>query len=251
MNIVLAHGILGLGALPWVRHGYYFNGVRTHLEALGHQVLEPSVAALGELDVRSAQLALAIDTWRAPEPVCVIAHSMGGLDIRRALARSAGLRARVRTVACISTPLLGSPVADAVIDATHPLHRHLPDSLLHWLRPAVGALQDLRTRSSPHDPDVPDVRYLEIACDATLDPSSSPLFNLTRAIGQLSHERSDGVVTLASATGAGRDAEQIWPVDHGGAIGWPSGQWGLSVVGAVLQAPAGHLQRYAGLLKLL
>ena len=61
MKIVLAHGILGFGSglLPFGIS--YFNGVKAILEQHGHEVLAPTVAPLGSLDVRSEQLARQID----------------------------------------------------------------------------------------------------------------------------------------------------------------------------------------------
>jgi hypothetical protein len=43
----------------------------------------------------------------------------------------------------------------------------------------------------------------------------------------------------------------VWPVDHGGAIGWPSGYGGLAVLTALFKPPAKHLARYQSLLGLM
>ena len=44
----------------------------------------------------------------------IIAHSMGGLDARHAIAHVPGLAGRVATLVTIGTPHRGSPVADAI-----------------------------------------------------------------------------------------------------------------------------------------
>ena len=64
----------------------YFNGVKRHLEARPdvEAVFAPSVDAVGSIETRSVQLARRIAA--VPGPVHIIAHSMGGLDARRAIA---------------------------------------------------------------------------------------------------------------------------------------------------------------------
>jgi pimeloyl-ACP methyl ester carboxylesterase len=254
-NIVLAHGILGFGS-GWSRlisfgKLRYFNRIAELYHSLGHEVFEPSAKPLGPLDLRSRQLERAIERKWPTEEFSVIAHSMGGLDIRRVLARNEAIRQRVRTVITLSTPYLGSPVMDAVANPSHPLQPHIPAWLIAALGPSFGALQDLRTRTTRQDSDQQGVKYIEIGCDASQVDSRSPLFSLTQAIGGLKGVPNDGLVTLESASVPGRELAEIWPVDHGGAIGWPSGMVGLSALRAAWNPPADHLERYRALLSLL
>lgn len=244
-DIVLAHGILGYGTMP-LGESLYFNGIAKLYRADGHRVLVPTVNMLGNLDRRFDQLHSAITTGFPTSPkLVVIAHSMGGLDIRRVVHRDPALAARVKAIVCICTPHFGSPAADAALDPAHRLRPHLPPWLLAALAPATGALADLVVRTNLQDPDVQGIIYSEIAGIA---PNNSPLFGLCQEIGTLSPSGNDGVVTVASATVPGRPLLAQWPVDHGGAIGWPSGQLGVQVVGALLQPPADHLRRYKDLL---
>ena len=249
-DIILAHGILGYGTMPLGIESLYFNGIANMYRADGHRVVVPTVAPLGSLDVRSAQLRSAITTGFPDSPnLIVIAHSMGGLDIRRVVHRDPALAARTKAVVCICTPHLGSPVADAVLDPTHPLRQHIPAWLLAALEPAVGAVADLVVRTNPQDPDVQGINYHEIAGIA---PDDSPLFELCQEIGKLSPSGNDGIVTVASATFPGRPLLAQWPVDHGGAIGWRSGQLGIQAVEALLlPPPADHLRRYRDLLAIV
>lgn len=244
-DIVLAHGILGFG-MNLLGELQYFNGIANLYRADGHHVLAPTVATLGSLDLRSSQLGSAI---RAGFPnsrnLIVIAHSMGGLDIRRVVHRDAEVAARVGAIVCICTPHLGSPVADAVLNPNNPLRPHVPQWLLAAFGPAGGAAADLVVRTGLQDPDVAGIQYHEIAGIA---PDDSPLFDLCQAIGRLSHSGNDGVVTVESATVTGRPLLDQWPVDHGGAIGWPTGALGLQAGLAALQPPAAHLRRYQDLL---
>lgn len=244
-DIVLAHGILGYGTML-LGESLYFNGIAKLYRAGGHRVLVPTVAMLGSLDRRSAQLQSAITVGFPTSPkLVVIAHSMGGLDIRRVVHRDPALAARVKAIVCICTPHFGSPVADAILGPANPLRPHIPAWLLAALGPAAGALADLVVRANLQDPDVQGITYYEIAGIA---PNNSPLFGLCQEIGRLSPSGNDGVVTVESATVPGRRLLAQWPVDHGGAIGWPSGQLGVQAVGDLLQPPADHLRRYEDLL---
>ena len=87
-TIVLAHGILGFGTLPFpFSQLTYFNGVAAHLSQQGHTVIAPNVNPIGSIADRGRMLAEAI--LEVPiaddEKLHVIAHSMGGLDARHAL----------------------------------------------------------------------------------------------------------------------------------------------------------------------
>ena len=94
MNIVLVHGVLGFGrlpslvGLPVVR---YFNGVAEHL-GRSHRVVEPSQNPIGSVAERGDQLAAEVARLQLGpgEKVHIIAHSMGGLDARHAIALRTG-----------------------------------------------------------------------------------------------------------------------------------------------------------------
>jgi triacylglycerol lipase len=205
------------------------------------------VDLLGPLKVRSAQLAKQILDWGGDDPIYLLAHSMGGLDCRRVIAQYPEIERRVRRLVTIATPHYGSPVADAVLDQRHPLRPHLPGWLLEILGANAGALEDLTTRTALQDADKPGIEYLSIGCNRGVMILPSPLFTLTRKIGLLTLERNDGVVTLASAAGP-RQLFDTWPVDHGGAIGWPTDLLGFGTVAAALSGPQAHIKRYMDLL---
>lgn len=243
-NIVLAHGIFLRGNFPGFRNGFYFNGVAKRYRSKGHVVLEPTVAVLGSLATRSAQLAQAIQAkWPGSEPVHIIAHSMGGLDARRVIELNEAIGQRVKTLITISTPHLGSPVANAL-----GLPRFMQSWVVSFFKRFAPAVEDLQIRTSLQNADRPSVNYITIACDRSLAGSGSPLFALTRYIGGLPRKESDGLVAFASASPAQNLPNLVWPVDHGGAIGWPTGYGFLALLLAVVKPPADHLARYEKLL---
>jgi len=255
MNIVLAHGYLGYGE-DTVRYkaAPYFRDVAPHLRSLGHAVFQPTVPATGSIEARSLELARQLRMhFPDASPLHVIAHSMGGLDTRRVLERDDDLHRRIKSLVCIATPHLGSPVASALntpIPLAGVLGLPTPAGLASAVKLDRGALADLAEHATLQAPDVKDVRYVDIACDGRQIPIGSPLFVLVRAIGGIGNQVvNDGVVLQTSAqvrkpasAPIQHELWPMWPVDHGGAIGWATNWPDFSLPSA--PPPPGHLQRY-------
>jgi triacylglycerol lipase len=109
--VVLAHGLLGFDEIRIGRARHdYFRGVSSRLEREGCVVHRCRVAKTASIAARAAELASFVNAIDAPR-VNVVAHSMGGLDARYALARL-GLRGKVASLVTIGTPHLGTPLAD-------------------------------------------------------------------------------------------------------------------------------------------
>jgi triacylglycerol lipase len=223
VRIVLVHGVLGFGRLPslvGIPVVRYFNGVAAHLGAR-HRVVEPSLNPIGSVAERGDQLAREIERLPlAPEEkVHIIAHSMGGLDARHAIGKVGD---RVAGLATIGTPYLGSPVADAIAHRRGPLAGRLPT----WLEDAFSrtALIDLTTEvataAMAATADAPGIRYVDVAGDASRGSTTLALFHVAAAIGGITGEINDGVVTRRSALVPGHRHLPDWPVDHAGEIGW-------------------------------
>lgn len=251
-NIVLAHGILGFGSVFPRQPVHYFNGIKKLYEDAGHEVMCPSVAPLGSLDLRAATLEerIAARRWKDPDgPIFMLGHSMGGLDCRRVIASSARLQGRIQRLVTVATPHFGSPVASALLSP--PVLRSF--SPLNWVlglfKNDAGALADLQSRNQLQDPDWEGVEYLCIGCDRAQGHASA-LFAATALVGALSGVPNDGVVSLASAskTHQASDLWARWPADHGEAIGWPSDGLGHALAKAVTTPSAEHIDRYRALL---
>jgi triacylglycerol lipase len=182
-------------------------------------------------------------------PIFAIAHSMGGLDCRRVIASSIRLKGRFRRLITVATPHFGSPVATTAL--APPVF--LSFSPLKWVLDLfandTGALADLQSRGTLQDQDVGGVEYLCIGCDGPPGVPSA-LFSATALVGGLSGVPNDGVVSLASAskTNNASDLWARWPVDHGGAIGWPSGGTGHELAASAITPPGEHISRYEKLL---
>jgi triacylglycerol lipase len=158
LPVVLVHGLFGFDRIgvPGVRFDY-FRGIAKHLETLGCHVHAVRLPPYASVPARAKQLAAAIEAL-PHERVDVIAHSLGGLDARYALAHL-GLAKRVRSLVTIGTPHRGSPIADLVLQGPigwgHKLLRAIgmPIEAVEWLSTEALA------RFNQEVPDAPGVRY--------------------------------------------------------------------------------------------
>jgi hypothetical protein len=92
------------------------------------------------------------------------------------------------------------------------------------------------------------VRYINVAGDAAKGGNELLLFQLAAAIGNITGEINDGVVTRGSALRTGNQHLNDWPVDHAGEIGWSSA---LLIPFRHQRAIAEHLARYDAIIRML
>jgi triacylglycerol lipase len=248
-TIVLAHGVLGFGVLGPLE---YFNGVARHIEKTfsGIKVVTTHVNPIGSIAKRADELAKAIMHAAGGGKVHIVAHSMGGLDARYAIAHDRfDVTRHVGKLATIGTPHLGSPVADGLAHGSVgggllPIEAELRfnQEALHDLTTAVAVAFDRAT-----DAKVP---ILCVAGDMTGDGAhASHVFKAIADKFGLSGPH-DGVVTLHSATAGGK-FELIgdpWPTDHAGEIGW---NLDLPVPAAVPFSDHMHFGRYEEVVRAL
>jgi triacylglycerol lipase len=240
--IVLVHGYFGFDVLKVMSSEWeYFRGVRRHLEGLGHEVHVARVASFGAVRERAEQLAAQIEEVSPKQRVHVIAHSMGGLDARYAIAHL-GLEHRIATLTTIGTPHRGTPLADGLI-----LQRAWR---FRWLARLLGlvsnnhdGLADLTTRKMAEFNrsvvDSPRVLYRSIVgALSTLDRFANPLLwrphaYLLRAAGV-----NDGLVPASSQRWGGlvRQVE----ADHIALAGWSSRFDARRLYGTMAHSLAAH-----------
>ena len=227
-TIVLAHGLFGFGDLiPGFTFINYFNGVKTHLELQGHDVIAPTVNPIGSIATRAKELAdKVLQDSKVSTGMHIIAHSMGGLDARQALATNDDFRGRIATLVTIGTPHMGSKVANFVVKVAGPF-LIIPDFLKPILHDNAGAIKELTTGFCEGFNDQTknaearhDIRYIEVAGDKSQTSSGFDFFNAAARIGGIDNEVNDGVVAKSSALREGHEHLANWPVDHVGEIGW-------------------------------
>jgi triacylglycerol lipase len=215
--VVLVHGLLGfdqLGVGP--TRVDYFRGIASRLEAAGLVVVTARMSPLAGVPTRAAQLARLVETL-PHDRLLFVAHSMGGLDARWAIARE-GLAARTAALLTIGTPHRGTPIADLL--ALRPLERArramgrfgLSSEAIDWLTTHRLAALNLELV------DVPGIRYASIV-HATRDRARlHPLLRAPHMYLARAHGPSDGLVPRTS---------QIWgeivgeeEAAHWAQIGW-------------------------------
>jgi len=219
LPVVLVHGLFGFDRIgvPGAKL-HYFRGLVDHLATLGcdaHAVRLPGAASVPE---RAKILAEKIEALGHAR-VDIIAHSLGGLDARYALAHC-GLAPRVRSLVTIGTPHHGTPLADLATEGPLGLARRavaalgMPLAALDWLTPE--ALERFNR-------EVTNVRGVRYACVVGgIHDGAVPLAiaaahaYLRRAAGA-----NDGLVPVASQYW-GETLAEI-DADHFAQIGWQLG----------------------------
>ena len=98
---------------------HYFKGIKSHLEADGHQVFHTKVSFAAGVETRAQQLADQINAILAESgaaQVDLIAHSMGGLDARHMIVGVDGMSNKIHSLTTIGTPHKGSTMADYMLE---------------------------------------------------------------------------------------------------------------------------------------
>jgi triacylglycerol lipase len=221
LPVVLVHGLFGFDRIgvPGVKL-HYFRGIARHLEGMGchaHAVRLPWAASVPE------RARILVDKINAlpHDRVDIIAHSLGGLDARYALAHL-GLDKKVRALVTIGTPHRGTPIADMATSGPLGLARKaiatlgVPLHAVDWLTPR--ALE----RFNAEVCDVPGVRYACVVAGIR-DPSTPISLALAPSHAYLKRVvgPNDGLVAMSSQHW-GETLAEI-EADHWEQIGWRMG----------------------------
>jgi triacylglycerol lipase len=218
LPVVLVHGMFGFDrfGVPGVKV-HYFRGIIKHLEELGchaHAVRLPAVASVPE---RARILVEAINAL-PHERVDIIAHSLGGLDARYALAQL-GLAAKVRTLVTVGTPHHGTPIADLAVRGPIGLARKAIGAVGIRLHALDWLSTDALARFNNEVKNVPGVRYACVVAGIR-EPTTPVSLALAPAHGYLKKVvgPNDGLVPVASQYW-GETLAEI-EADHWQQVGW-------------------------------
>jgi pimeloyl-ACP methyl ester carboxylesterase len=159
ITLVFAHGILGWGdrALRKGMTKEYFHGVRQfYLKEYGTafhvEILTPTVSPADRVRHRAQDFTTQVTEALRARPdvqIHIIAHSMGGLDARWALAKG-GLADRTASLTTIGTPHHGTSVANLAARFMPVLHP--AGKALAWLYEHAQPLWIRRQGGEPVDP---------------------------------------------------------------------------------------------------
>jgi len=216
--VVLAHGLLGFDEIRIGRaRTDYFRGVSVRLEREGCVVHRCRVAKTASIAARAAELAAFVNELDARR-VNVVAHSMGGLDARFALAHL-GLRRKVASLVTIGTPHRGTPLADAGVGLAA---RSGIFGALRRIGMDVGAIHDLTTARMEEFNrsvrDVPGVHYGSVVGAPLRRRDVSPILVPTFMWLGEGAGGNDGMVSAASQRWG--DVIRTVAADHFAQVGW-------------------------------
>ena len=206
--VVLAHGIFGFDEIAVAgRRHRYFRNIAEELVGPGLEFYRPRVAPTAPIAVRAQKLVALLEALPG-DRFNLIAHSMGGLDARFAIARL-GLSRRVASLVTIGAPHRGTPLADA------PLARLAARAL------RVLALSDLTPaaveRFNREVPDVEGVAYCSVVAASDLS-ETNPLLWPTHLYLSRRAGRNDGIVPAQSQRW-GHVLREV-EADHWAQVGW-------------------------------
>jgi triacylglycerol lipase len=221
LPVILVHGFFGFDRIgvPGVKL-HYFRGIVKHLESQGchaHAVRLPPAASVPD---RARILVDAINALGHPR-VDIIAHSLGGLDARYALAKL-GLASKVRALVTVGTPHRGTPLADLASDGALGLARKalgalgVPLPAIDWLSTTGLA------RFNDDIKDVPGVRYACVVggirqASTPVSLALAPIHAYLRRVAG----PNDGLVPISSQYW-GETLAEI-EADHWEQVGWHVG----------------------------
>jgi triacylglycerol lipase len=215
--VVLAHGLLGFDEIRIGRaRADYFRGVSARLEREGCVVHRCRVARMASIATRAADLATFVGEIDARR-VNVVAHSMGGLDARYALAHL-GLHGKVASLVTVGTPHRGTPLADlgAGLAARGVL------GALRRVGMEVGGFGDLTTvrieEFNRAVADVPGIHYASVVGAPARRRDVSPVLVPTFLWLREAAGANDGIVPAASQRW-GEVMSEIG-ADHFAQVGW-------------------------------
>ena len=210
LPIVLVHGFFGFDRMVGFE---YFRGITTHLEELGYAVHVVRLPRLHGVPARAAALVAAIAKLELAR-VDVIAHSMGGLDARYAIAK---LKLPVRTLVTIGTPHRGTPLADLFVSGGLSVPRRVARAIGF----GIDALDWLSTAGAERfNADVRDVAGVRYACVIGKIPDGRVPLALKFSHGYIRRAAgvNDGLVPVRSQHWGEVFAEI--DADHFAQIGW-------------------------------
>jgi triacylglycerol lipase len=140
-----------------------------------------------------------------PQPVNIIAHSLGGLDARYMISRLKHPAIRVASLTTIATPHRGSPVADYFVEkGAGPIYLPRLYGLIERTGLGTEAFEQLSTRFlttefNPATPDLAGVRYFSYGADIGGKPPLLSLFRFPHGLIARREGANDGLVSVESS----------------------------------------------------
>lgn len=235
-SFVFVHGVLGFARFTVGRKRIdYFRRLPPCLGTRGYDAFFPQLPP-AESIVNRAQALAQFLSGIAGNPLCIVAHSMGGLDARYLIHRLDPER-RVRCLVTVGTPHRGSLLAAWFLNTRGPLQwagRRLAERALVDLTPESCA------RFNERVPNRSDVRYLSYAGARPIEEMPCVFRPSTRLLEEEAGQ-NDSQVPVASAQWG--EFQGTVRASHTELIGW-SFAW----PDRAIARPFDHLGFYATML---
>ncbi|KAI1822098.1 Alpha/Beta hydrolase protein [Xylaria intraflava] len=246
--IVLAHGLLGFAELHltpgWLPPVRYWRGIAEALKANGVHVITTTVPPAGSIEQRAEKLARGIAEAAGSRHVNIIAHSMGGLDVRYLISHLRPADVVVRSLVTVASPHHGSSFADFLFQEIG--NERLPELYRFAARVGLetGAFEQLTTTYmtndfNPRTPDDPGVRYFSYGAMIDRPPLLSPFRHSHGVISRIEGP-NDGLVSVASSQW-GSYKGTLGGVSHLDLINWTN-RWRWMLRSLVGETP-GYVSR--------
>lgn len=205
--VVLIHGA-GFRDLRWP---VYWGRIPAALQAEGAQLCYGLQDCWGSIETNAGQIARRIDeilVETGAQKVNVIAHSKGGLDVRRA-ACGYGCADKIASITTVATPHHGSKTIDRLIKLPRSAWNLAAFAVNNWIR-LVGdrepdflkLCEDFTTermaRFNEENPDVPGIYCQSFACVMSHPFSDINLSTANFVLNRLEGP-NDGLVSVESA----------------------------------------------------
>ncbi len=204
-----------------LHHGYMagenlgsFKKIQSELQSRGYQVFITLVPPSSTIEARGDQLAAQLQKIVKDTGVSklnIVAHSQGGLDARYAIS-SRNLATIVASLSTLSTPHLGTSLADYILENSSPLQQRLLARLIDGFarvissagpNDSIGAAKTLSVdyvsnTFNPKNQDQPNILYQSWASEPKSGMKAS--LSLSAALITSKEGANDGIVSTKSAS---------------------------------------------------
>lgn len=213
---VFVHGLLGFTEIGFPGLSIeYFRGLRKNLADISEKIYFPKLPPTGCINIRAEILSRYIDKIDA-DNICLIAHSMGGLD-SRFYTSHLDKKHRIKQVITIATPHHGTPLASWIINKTNAWHSIL-NKIVH---PAITELTvEASKQFNKKVLDRSDVYYESYAGCRPVDELPFWCRDWSRKLSEVSGENDGQVPVLSTKWGV---FSGVMHADHIELAGWNLG----------------------------
>ncbi len=229
--LVMLHGIAGFDAIgvPGFKREY-FRGIVDYLEDRGAVIYRPVLPSMAPVADRAEKLAAFLRDLPV-DKVNIIAHSMGGLDARYAIAKL-GVAGKVACLITVGTPHRGSPLAKLKDNPLAAIVRKLAAGLGVNTAGFDGLTVEAMTQFNATVRDDDTVLYASVVTYSDTRTGINPLLIPTQKLLSAKWGRNDGVVPTSSQSWG-----EIWlelECDHYDQIGWSTAGFDATAMYAML-----------------